>query len=290
MENRILGLIAGQGRLPLLVAQGMKATGARVCAVGLREHFDPALPSLCDFFDVAGVYRIGRWISTLRRHGAVEAVLVGRVSKARMHDPLRLIRQMPDWRAAKLWYRRLRDDRRSSAVLAAVADELREGGITLVDSRTYVVKHLAHEGTLTCVPLKPEHESDIGCGWPLLQRVVELDIGQSIAMCRGKVLAVESLEGTDAMIERVGRLNGGAAWTLLKGPRDDHDMRADVPVIGEVTIDRLARAGAGCVALRAGAVIMIDKPQVIRAADEAGIPIVGVGESGEEEGTEGLRD
>jgi DUF1009 family protein len=280
MADRALGLIAGQGRLPMLVATGMKAAGARVCGVGLRGHYDADLPALCDDFDVAGVFRLGRWIKTLRRHGVSEAVLVGRVSKARMHDPLRMLRQMPDWRATKVWFRRLRDDRRSAALLAAVADELQDSGITLIDSTTYIADQLAGEGLLTRVGIEPRQQADIDRGWPVLEQVAELDIGQSIAVCHGRILAVESLEGTDAMIERAARLNGGGGWTLLKAPRRDHDMRADVPAVGEVTIERLAAAQAACLALKAGRVIMIDKPRVIAAADRAGIPIVGVGKSG----------
>jgi len=276
MEDRVLGLIAGQGRLPTLVAQGMKASGARVCGVGLREHYDPALPALCDHFQVVGVYRLGRWIRTLRDCGVTEAVLVGRVAKARMHDPMRLFRDLPDWRALKLWYRRMRNDRRNAAVLMALAEELRESGITLIDSTTHITNHLADDGPMTPAAPTPQQQADIAHGWPTLKRLVKLDIGQSIAVCQGEVIAVESLEGTDAMIERAGRLNGRGGWTLLKAPSDDHDMRFDVPAIGPVTIERLAGAGAGCVAVRAAEVIMIDKPQVIEAATQAGIAIVGI--------------
>ena len=131
-----LGLIAGQGRLPALVAAGTRQAGARVCAVGLRDQFDAELPNLCDEFHRAGIAQIGRWIRPLRRAGVEEAVLVGRVAKARMHDPRRLLRQLPDWRALNIWYRRLRHDRRNAAVLAAVADELAANGIKLIDSTT----------------------------------------------------------------------------------------------------------------------------------------------------------
>jgi DUF1009 family protein len=186
---------------------------------------------------------------------------------------------MPDWRAAKLWYGRLGEDRRSAAVLMVVADELRDNGITLIDSTSYIPDHLAGMGLMTSVGISPHQRSDIAEGWRLLRRMVSLGIGQSVAICHGKVIAVESLEGTDAMIERAGVLNG-AGWTLLKAPSDDHDMRFDVPAIGTVTVERLARARGGCVALHAGRVIMIDKPKVIEAADRAGIPIVGVEASG----------
>lgn len=277
MSDRVLGLIAGEGRLPLMVAEGMKAAGARVCGLGLRGHFDPLLPELCDFFRQVGVFRIGGWIRTLRKHGVKEAVLAGRISKTKMHNTLRLLRAMPDLRTAKVWYRRLRGDRRSSAVLGAVADELLASGVTLIDVTTYIGESVAGKGVLTRVRTTPQQEAEIATGWPVLERLVELEIGQSIAVCSNRVIAVEALEGTDAMIQRAGRLNGGGQWTLLKTPSKHHDMRCDVPTIGPKTIEQMAGAGAGCVALRRGRVIMIDKPQLIRAADRAGIPVVGVG-------------
>ncbi len=275
MQEHPLGLIAGEGRLPVLVAQGMRAAGLRVCGLGLGDLFDPALPALCDRFTVVGVLRLGSWIKALRRDGIRQAVLVGRVSKARMHQPLRLIRQMPDFRAARVWYRRLGNDRRSRTLLAALADELKDNGITLIDSTTFISEHLADDGVMTKIRTSPQQQADISHGWPLLRRVAALDIGQSIAICGRTVIAVESLEGTDAMIERAGSLNG-AGWTLLKAPNEDHDMRFDVPAIGPVTIERMAQARAGCLALHAGRVIMIDKTEVLAAAERLGIPIVGV--------------
>jgi len=110
----------------------------------------------------------------------------------------------------------------------------------------------------------------------LLGRIVELDIGQSIAVRERDVIAVEAVEGTDALIERAGQLCRAKGWTLLKTASADHDMRADVPTIGVETIEQLAKAGAGCVALGAGRVILIDKPKVLEAADRAKIAVVGV--------------
>ncbi len=275
-KQRTLGLIAGGGKLPLLVAVGMQEAGVRVIGIGLRDHYDPALAPLCNQFVVQGVLRISRWIKTLRRAGITEAVIVGRVGKAPlMHQPLRWLRQMPDWRAARVWYRRLGKDRRNNTVMSALADELRESGITLIDSTAYITQHLAHEGVMTRLGTSEQHDADISNGWPMLRRVVSLDIGQSIAICGGQVIAVESLEGTDAMIERAGGLNG-AGWTLLKAPAEDHDMRFDVPAIGPTTIERMARARGGCLALSAGRVIMIEKDKVLATAERLGIAIIGI--------------
>jgi len=274
--NKPVGLIAGQGRLPLLVARGIKAAGANVCCLGLRDQYDLQLPLLCDQFNSVGLLRIGRWIKLLRRAGVREAVMVGGVSKKRMHDRWRFFRQIPDWRAAMLWYRHLRHDRRNAAVLAALADELARHGITLIDSTTYINDQLADEGALTLTRPTAAQRADVEFGWPLLARTVELDIGQSIAVRDRDVIAVEAVEGTDAMIERAGELCKTKGWTLLKTAKRDHDMRTDVPAIGLATIERAARAGCGCIAVGAKRVILVDKPAVLKAADDMRIAILGV--------------
>lgn len=271
-----LGLIAGQGRLPLLVAQGMKNAGARVVCVGLRDQYDASLPGVCDEFSRAGIARPGRWIRLLKKGGVTQAVMVGGVKKTRMHDPLRLIRHLPDWRAVRLWYNHLRHDRRNAAVLAAIADELARNGITIIDSTTYIPDHLASVGVMTHTQPATRQQADIDFAWPLLEQAVELGIGQSMAVRERDVIAVEAVEGTAAMIKRAGELCKARSWTLLKTAAADHDMRADVPSVGVDTIAQMKEAGAGCLALGAGRVILIDKPQVIEAADNVGIAMVGI--------------
>ena len=273
---RNLGLIAGQGRLPLLVARGMREAGNRVCCVGLRDQYDLQLPTFCHEFHRVGIAQIGRWSRLLRRAGVSEAVMVGGVSKQRMHARWRLLRQLPDWRAVVLWYRHLRHDRRNAAVLAAVADELARNGITLIDSTTFIPDHVAAPGAMTRLQPSARQHADIAFGWPLLERTVELDIGQAIAVRDRDVIAVEAVEGTDAMISRAGELCATRGWTLLKTAKRGHDMRADVPTIGLATIDRAAQAGCGCIALGAGRVILLDKPAVLQAAAERGLAIIGM--------------
>ena len=270
-----LGLIAGQGRLPVIIARGMKAAGAKVCCVGLHDQFDGELVQYCDEFKSAGIAQLGRWIRLLRKWGVSEAVMAGRVDKTRMHRPLATLRQMPDWRAARVWYKRLRHDKRNAALLAAVADELATSGITLIDSTRYISDQLAAPGVMGSVALSAAQQADIDFGWPLLLQTVELHIGQSIAVATRDVIAVEAVEGTDRMIERAGQLCRARGWTLLKTASEHHDLRADVPTIGVETIHTLAAAGGRCIALGAGKVILIDKPAVIAAANKAKIAVVG---------------
>lgn len=276
MSAGAIGLVAGSGRLPVLVAQGIRARGAKVACVGLYGCYDRDLPEHCDAFAVAGVLQLGRWIRSLRRMGASDAVMVGRVSKARFHEPYRLLRQVPDWRAVRVYYWRARHDRRSPSLLAAVADELLSGGVRLIDSTMHIPEHLASEGVMGSVRPSAGIDRDIAFGWPVLRESARLGIGQSVAVRDRDVLAVEAIEGTDAMIDRAGALCRAGGWTLLKCAAPGHDMRADVPTIGVQTIERLAKARAGAVVLGVGRVIMVDRPAVLAAADRAGIAVVGV--------------
>ncbi|MBU3682758.1 MAG: LpxI family protein [Phycisphaerales bacterium] len=274
-----VGIIAGQGTLPFLVARGMRAQGRRVHCVGLRGQWEDGLPACCDAFQEAGVLQLGRWIRLFRRAGVTEVTMVGRVSKKQMHDPwlmLKALRDLPDWRTADLWFRRLRHDRRSATLLRVVADDLATEGVILIDSTRYIPDHMATEGTMGSVAPDARAQADIAFGWPLLEKVGGLDIGQAISVRERDVIAVEAVEGTDSMIRRTGELCRARGWTLLKSARPGHDMRADVPTIGVQTIEGLAKAGAGCVALGVGRVILVDRPAVLAAADRAGIAVVGV--------------
>ncbi len=272
----IIGMIAGNGILPILVARGARAAGYRVCCVGLSKQFRAELPSECDSFKKVGLAKIGSWVRQLKKWDVEDAVMVGGVGKQVMHDPLRLFRIMPDAKGLLLWYRTLRHDRRDATVLSAIADELARSGVTLIDSTTHIKEHLAGPETLGNVQPSTQQQSDIAFGWPLLTKTAGLHIGQSMAVREGDVIAVEAIEGTAALIERAGSLCKRKGWTLIKTAADDHDMRADVPSIGVDTIHQCADAGCGCIAVGSGRVILLDAPEVIQAADAASIALVGV--------------
>jgi DUF1009 family protein len=272
-----IGVIAGGGELPVIIARGIRATGREVAGIGLRGHFDPVLPDLCDRFAVAGTIKLGQWCRLARRMGVREAIMVGRVSKLRMHDPIAILRELPDFRAIRFWYRRMRGpDRRSSVLLAAVADELLDGGVRLIDSTTYIPDQMATEGSMGRIAPTARQLDDVDMGWPILRQVAQMDVGQTIAVRAGDVVAVEAAEGTDRVIERAGSLSRLGGWCLLKTARDGHDNRSDVPTVGVATIENLAKAGGGCLALGVGRVILVDKPAVLAAADRAKIAVVGV--------------
>lgn len=272
-----IGLIAGAGRLPILVARGLRSQGRQVLAIGFRGQYDSELPALCDRFRSVGLLRIGQWSRTLRRFGVERAIMVGGVDKAKtMHDRWRLLRRVPDRRTATLWYRHLRHDRRSPAILAAVAEELSRAGVTLIDSTLPIAEHLAHEGAMTRRLPTQTQRADVQFAWPVLMASARLGVGQALAVREKDILAVEAAEGTTEMIRRAGALCRRGGWTLLKGAGPSHDRRADVPTIGPETIRALADAGAGCAALEARGVIILEKPATLALADELGVAVLGV--------------
>lgn len=271
-----IGLIAGQGELPVLVADGIRAAGGRVAAIGLAGQFEASLPEHCDSFREVGLTSLGRWIATFHRWHVHKAVMVGRVSQKRKFARLQFLRHPPDWRAIRLWYRYLRHDRRTPAVLTALAEELGRNGVMLIDSRTYISDHLASPHLMSRASPTAELQRDIDFGWPLLEKVLSLGVGQAIAVCGRDVVAVEAAEGTNGMIDRAGAVCGQRPWVLLKASARDHDMRADVATVGVGTIERFHAAGGRAIALGVGRVILIDKPQVIAAADRLGVAMVGI--------------
>jgi hypothetical protein len=229
-----------------------------------------------DAFFYGAIARPGGWMRRLRRHGANETIMVGRVVKSNIYTPWRIVRYLPDWRAIRIWYWRLRHkDKRNDTVLNAIADELASGGIILVDSTKYCKDHLATEGVLTRTQPPAFVQADIDFGWPMVREIGRLDIGQSIAVKEREIIAVEAIEGTAKMIERAGQLCKKGNWTLLKAAKPNQDMRFDVPCIGPDTIESLAHNKACCVVVEKDKTIIIDKPQTLELADRLGIAVVG---------------
>lgn len=272
-----LGLIAGEGVFPLLVAQGARREGRPVVCALLSGCAWPELATECDRTETVGVTKLGQWIRFLRRNGCTQAILVGRVAKSRMYDRWRFLRysNWPDWRTARLWFTHLRHDKRPKAVLNALANELHREGITLIDSTAYCTEHLATPGVMTRRQPTELQWSDIRHGWEIGQTLSRLDVGQSIAVLNRDVIAIEALEGTNAMIERAGSLCKVGGWTLIKVSNTDHDMRLDVPSIGTTTIEKMRAAGATCLVVEPGRTILLEKPKVLDLAERYKIAVVG---------------
>ncbi len=232
-QKQVIGLIAGQGRLPYIVAQGAKAAGMKVVCAALQDSAEPGLAEFVDEFYDVPIARFGAWISKLKKHGVCDTVMVGRVAKKRLQRTtiFRLILSyLPDWRVLRTYFLRLKGkDKRNDTLLQAIADELASGGINLIDSTKYCKEHLADSGVMTETKPTAAVRGDIEFGWKLVKKMGELDIGQSIAVSGGDIIAVEAIEGTARMIDRAGQFCKKGGWTLIKTAKPNQDMRFDVP-------------------------------------------------------------
>ena len=175
--------------------------------------------------------------------------------------------------SARLWASL--PDRRGDTILKAVADELSKNGIELVDSTTYMKPYLAAEGVLTKSRPSDKELADVEFGLKMAKVIAGYDIGQTVAVKDLSVIAVEAVEGTDNCIRRAGELGRGGI-VVVKASSKDHDMRFDVPVVGMRTLEALREAKARVLAVEAGRTLLIDKDEMLRGADEAGIAVMGV--------------
>ena len=275
-DKGILGLIAGGGRLPYLVADGARKAGFKVVCVGLVDSVEAELVNHTDVYFEGVISRPGGWMRKLRKHGVRDTIMVGKVEKAQMYTPMRIIKYLPDWRAFRIWYWRLgKKDKRPQTLLRAIADELASGNIILEDSTMYIKEHLADEGIMTKIKPPQSVYDDIEFGWKLVKTICDLDIGQAIAVKEKEVIAVEAIEGTAKMIERASTLCKSGGWTLIKTARPDQDMRFDVPCVGQETIRALAEFNAKCLVVEKGKTLILDKPDTLELANKLGVAIVG---------------
>lgn len=269
-----IGLIAGAGRFPFMVAEGARRAGCRVVVIGLRGLTDPALASLADRFYWSGVVRLGGWLRIFRREGVARAIMAGSVRKSEMYARFRTLRYMPDWTSIKVWFFRAAD-KRNDSLLRATADEMAANGITLESCVQYCADSMAGEGVLTQRRPSEATRDDIDFGWRIAKEMGRLDIGQSIAVKEREVIAVEAIEGTDAMIRRAGELCRRGGWTLIKVAKPEQDMRFDVPTIGPDTIRNLIEHHATAVVVEAGKTLIVDRAETLALADRLGLAVVG---------------
>jgi UDP-2,3-diacylglucosamine hydrolase len=272
-----LGLIAGNGRFPLLVLDAARAQGFEVVVAAIQEEACPEIES----HGASGVHwmslgELSRLIETFKQEGVHRAVMAGQVKHKQIFSSIR-----PDWRLAKLLLS-LRF-RNTDALLGAVAKVLADEGIALENSTALLEPLLAKPGVLTKRAPTEQESKNIEYGRTVARQVAQYDIGQTVVVAESACVAVEAMEGTDATIERAGRIMNslaGAASTLsraltvVKIAKPNQDMRFDVPVIGIKTIEVMRGAGATCLAVDAAKCLLLDGDAVITTADAAVISIV----------------
>ncbi len=279
-QTKSIGVIAGAGDFPFLVVRGAQRAGLRVVVVGLRGSVDETMRDCADAFYHAGVARLGRWIRVFRREGVRQAIMAGGVNKAAVVALPRWrqwLAYLPDWTSIKIWYFRTAD-RRNDTLLRAVADEMLRKGVELIDSTEYCSDAMAPEGALTKAQLSSAQRADADLGWKIAREMGRLDVGQSVAVKDKDVIAIEAIEGTDAMIARAGALCKSGGWTLVKAAKPNQDMRFDVPTVGPDTIANLVQNGARMLVIETGKTVIIDREQMCTGADAAGIVVLSRGE------------
>ncbi|HEX4131921.1 MAG TPA: UDP-2,3-diacylglucosamine diphosphatase LpxI [Pirellulales bacterium] len=280
---RRVGLIAGWGRYPILVAEELRRQGCETYCVGLEGHADPILAELCAGFCTMGFGRLGRAIRYMRQHGVHDATMAGKVHKLRLFTPWMWARQMPDWRTWRRFAKHFlfaMKDRKDDTLLRAVIDEFALDGIHFAPATEFAPELLVKPGNLTRrVPSRSERR-DIEFGWKIAKELGRLDIGQCVAVKREATLALEAIEGTDRCIERAGELCTARNFTVVKVAKPKQDMRFDVPTIGVGTLETMVRAGASCLAIEAGRTILLDQQDVIAYADRHKLAIVALDAEG----------
>jgi hypothetical protein len=267
-----LGLIAGNGAFPFLVLDAARRLGHAVTIIAVEQEASPDLEAAAArephaAFHWVALGQLGRAIELLRASGVTRAVMAGQVKHTSIFSGT-----MPD-RLLLSVLLKLRS-RNTDALISAVADVLRDHGIELLDSTAYLTPLLARPGVLTARQPTEDERDDFAFGYRMADQIAGLDIGQTLAVKSAAVVAVEAMEGTDAVIDRAGRL-AGPGTRIVKVAKPNQDMRFDVPVVGVPTIEAMRAAGATALSVDAGRTLLLDGDDAIRAADAAGICIVG---------------
>jgi hypothetical protein len=284
-----LGLIAGNGRFPFLLLDAARAEGLAVAVVAIREEADAEIDERAAKDDKITVHwlslgELSKLIEVFHKEGVTRAVMAGQVKHKQIFSSIR-----PDWRLAKLILN-LRT-RSTDMLLGAVAKVLEDEGIELMSSTAFLEPLLVEEGVLTKRAPDEEERKNIEYGLGVARAVAGFDIGQTVVVAAQACVAVEAMEGTDAAVERAGRLmaslkdegtteEDGATTlerrlTVVKVAKPKQDMRFDVPVIGIRTVETMVAAGASCLSVEAGRTLLFDRTALMKRADEAGIAIVG---------------
>jgi DUF1009 family protein len=262
-----LGLIAGNNAYPLILAREARAAGViRIAAVAFTGETDPKLAELVDDIEWMRVGQLGRMVASLKAKGVREAVMAGQI------HPSNLFNLRPDLKALML-LGKLRT-RNAETIFGAIADELAKAGVTLLPATTHMEKYVAGPGVIAGGRLSRREEQDVRFGFEIAKKVSALDIGQTVIVKGGTVLAVEAFEGTNEAIKRGGAL-GRKDAVMVKVSKPRQDLRFDVPVIGLQTIQAAAEARIRVVAVEAGKTLLLDRDAMKEETQRRGMTLAG---------------
>lgn len=267
-KPRRIGLIAGGGRLPHLFASAAREKGLFVAAVAHRGETDPSLEREVDAITWVRLGQLARMARALRQADIDRAVMIGGIRRARAFRDAR-----PDLAAVRVAFglRSLRDD----ALLRAVAGFFEERGIAIVPQTELFTDLLARPGHLAGPALSASQQKDMALGLEVAQALGRADIGQTVVVKDGRVLAVEAAEGTDEAIRRGARI-GGAGVVVVKLCKPGQDERFDLPAVGRTTLEVMSECGARVLAIEAGKTLLIDAADALAQAERDSISVLGV--------------
>ena len=262
------GLIAGNGRFPILALEAARGLGHEVVAIGIEEEASPEIATLAAKTYWISLGALSKLIDICHREGIHEVIMAGQVKHAKIFSAIR-----PDWRLAKLLFSL--EAKNTEALIGGVAKILAGEGILLGDSTRLLKPLLAGEGVLTKRKPTSDETKDLDYGRRIANALAQVDVGQSVAIAERACVALEAMEGTDAMLTRAAELAGGQPLRLVKVSRRRRHLQFDVPVAGPLTIDAMRRSGATALAVDAGRTLLLDRQEMIEAANLAGISIIG---------------
>jgi len=269
-----IGLLAGWGRFPVLIAEKARKLGIPVICVGIRGMAEKeTLAPLVDRFFWTRLAALNRPIRCFKKSGVRRWTMAGKVFKINMFSPLRWLTLLPDPRMIRAFFSQKRRDNSDDTMMLALIDEFARDGLVCTSALELCPELLVKPGVLTRRKPTSAEEQDIAYGWQLAKEMGRLDVGQSVMIRERAPLAVEAIEGTDQAIRRAGELCRGRGFVVVKVAKPHQDMRFDVPAVGASTIETMKKAGARVLAIEAGKTILLDEAETISLADRYGIAI-----------------
>lgn len=261
-------MIAGNGRFPMLALETARSLGDEVVAIGLKEEASPEIEHFAARCHWISIGELSRLIDILKEEGIREVIMAGQVKHASIFSSIR-----PDWRLVKL-LASLRE-KNTDALIGGVAKVLNDEGIHLADSTLLLKPLLAGTGVLTMRKPSSDEDRDIAYGRRIANTLASVDVGQSVAVCDRACVAIEAMEGTDAMLERAASIVNGKPLRLVKASRRRGHLLFDVPVAGPRTIEVMQRCGATALAVDAGRTLLLDREELLEKANASGISVIG---------------
>jgi DUF1009 family protein len=266
-----LGIIAGNGRYPILLAEAARARGVkRLAIVGFSGETAAEVEKLADNYTKLRVGQLGGLCKYFRDQKITQAIMAGQIAPDNLFDLL------PDLKGALLLARL--KERNAESIFAAIAEELLKSGVELLPATTFLEDSLPEPGHIAGPKLSSQQLTDVAFGFRIAKEISRMDIGQSVVVKKGTVLAVEAFEGTDATMERGGRLGKGDV-VLVKVSKPNQDFRFDVPVIGARTLDKAREAGVKVIACEARRTLLLDRKLVLGQAARDGISLFAADEA-----------